>query len=404
MNEPVAPRRRIAILSRYGLADQYELAAEFRGMLAELSARNDVLHLSFRSKRPPVMPPTGVRVEEFGMTIDRQCPRDIRRKFVLMYFYLPLMAWRLRRFKPDVVFISEILPLVGLFLTWAGGLRVATAYGDWHIHNMLGRKKWMRPVLGIVEWLDRLEVRRMKGLLCRAAAAGARGRGWGLPAERIRVVRDAPDPDAFAPRDATGLRARCGFAPDDVVLLYHGIMHGGKGLDRLISWTDQMYRENHKIGLILVGGGPEESSLRRQAENLAIGHRTVFTGWLRSISEVGDYCNAADLCIAMRTAGEANARIVPGALLHSMACRKVVLAPRLEGIAEIIREGENGYMFEADNGGDFQRLVRQLIADRGGWARVATNAWVDIQENYSVAAAATKYAMALELFSGETAP
>ena len=404
MNEPTTARRRIAILSRYGLADQYDLAAEFPGMLADLAGRNEVLHLSFRSVLPPVAAPPGVRVDELGMSIDRRSPRDIRRKFVLMYFYLPLIAWRLRRFNPDVVFITEILPLVGLFLTWTAGLRVATAYGDWHIHNMLGRKAWMRPVLRLVEWLDRLEVRRMKGLLCRAAAAGARGRRWGLPAERIRVVRDAPDPEAFAPRDASALRAACGFAPDDVVILYHGIMHGGKGLDYLIDWTDALFREDPRVGLILVGGGPEEAGLRRRAAQLPIGRRTVFTGWLKTIREVGDHCNAADLCVAMRTAGEANARVVPGALLHSMACRKVVLAPRLEGIAEIVRDGDNGYLFEPDDGADFQRLVKRLIADRADWPRVAENAWRDIQDNYSVTAAARQYAAALESFAGGVAP
>ena len=393
-------RRRIAIFSRYGLADQYDLAAEFKGMLGRLAAHNEVLHLSFKSVRPAHDVPAGVQVDELRLTINRDAPKDILRKFILMYFYLPVIAWRLRRFKPDLIFLSEILPMMGLLLKWLTGARVATAYGDWHVHNMLGGSRWGKPLLAVAEKMDRFEVLRMSGLFCRAITAGARAVAWGLPPERVRVVRDAPDPTAFFPRDAAELRRQCGFLPDDVVILYHGVMHAGKGIDKLIAWTNELYLENNRIGLILVGGGAEQAALRTQAACLPIGKRTVFTGWLKTIREVGHYCCAADLCVAMRTAAEANARVVPGALLHSMACRKVVLAPRLSGVAEILREGDNGFMFTPDDGADFKQLCRRLIEQRAGWAAVAERAYQDAVTNYSVEAAARQYAEALEIFAG----
>lgn len=396
----VSQRRRIAIFSRYGLADQYDLAAEFKGMLVRLATHNDVLHLSFKSMQATPAVPAGVHVQELGLTIDRHAPRDILFKFILMYFFLPVIAWRLRRFKPDLIFLSEILPLMGLLLGWLTGARVATAYGDWHLHNMLGRHAWSKPLLQLAEKLDRFEVVRLSGLFCRAATAGARAVAWGLPQERVRIVRDAPDPTAFFPRDGSELRRQCGFLPDDIVFLYHGVMHAGKGLDKLMDWTNDLYVENNRIGLILVGGGAEQAALRERAARLPIGKRTVFTGWLKTIREVGHYCCAADLCVAMRTAAEANARVVPGALLHSMACRKVVLAPRLSGVAEILRDGDNGFMFEPDDGADFKRLCRKLMAERSTWAAVAERAYQDAAANYSVEAAARQYAEALESFAG----
>ena len=393
------PPKRIAIFSRYNLAEQYDLAAEFEGMLKELAGRSPVLHLSLRGTREPPNIPANVRVEELPLRIDRHSPRDILIKSILMYLYLPAAVVRLRRFKPDVIFLSEILPLVGLFLKWFTGSNVATAYGDWHFHNLFGRKAWGRMLLKAVEALDRFEARRLDGFLCRAAAAGERVQRWGVPADHVRVVRDAPDPEAFFPRDAQELRHRCGFSDSDVVLLYHGIMHSGKGLDKLMTWTNELYRENPGIGLILVGGGPEQAPLRERAATLEVGKRVFFTGWLKTIKEVGEFCNAADICIAMRTKAEANDRVVPGALLHSMACRKVVIGPRLSGIAEIIRDGENGFMFAADDGGDFKRLIRELIRDRAGWTRISERAYRDIVEKYSVQAAAKQYAEALEHFA-----
>lgn len=401
MSPEPTPNRpaRVAIFSRYNLADQYDLAAEFEGMLKDLASRSPVLHLSLRGPKSVANVPANVTIEELPLHVNRESPRDILAKFLLMYFYLPAAAVRLRRFKPDVIFLSEILPFVGILLKWMTGARVATAYGDWHFHNLIGRKSWSGPVLKILEALDRFEVRRLDGFFCRAAAAGERVKRWGVAADRVRVVRDAPDPEAFFPRDQRELRRRCGFADEDVVLLYHGVMHQGKGLDKLLTWTADLYRENPKIGIILVGGGPEQQNLRDLAAKLNLGARAFFTGWLKTVKEVGDYCSAADLCIAMRTKAEANDRVVPGALLHSMACRKVVIGPRLSGIAEILREGDNGFMFTPDDGDDFKKLIRTLIANRSGWDAVAERAFRDIEAHYSVQAASRQYAAALEHFA-----
>lgn len=391
-------RRRIAIFSRYPLNDQYDLAAEFKGMLETLASRNDVLHLSLRGEKPPVDIPAGVTVDELPLTIHRKSPGKILIGSLLMYLMLPLAVFRLRRFKPDGVFISEILPLVAPILKLSGA-PVATAYGDWHVHNFLGQKAWSKPFIKFTEFLERFEVRTLDGFFCRAAAARETLASLGLERERARVVYDAPDPTAFFPQDQTELRKRCGFAPDDVVLLYHGIMHQGKGLDSLVRWTADLYHEDPKVGLILVGSGPESEPLKKLVSDLGIQSRVHFTGWLKTVQEVGQYCNAADICIAMRTGAESNIHIVPGALLHSMACRKIVIGPRLPGIAEILRHGDNGFMFTADDGEDFKRLIRDLKSKRAEWPAVAERAYRDIVKNYAVPAAAAQYAAALEYFA-----
>lgn len=392
--------RRICIFSRYQIGEQFDLAAEFRPMLEILAKDRPLLHLSFRNTRPPETLPAGIELAEIPLSVDRNRPGDIVVKSLLMYFLLPLAAWRIRRFKPDLVYVPEILPLCALLLKWFCGCRVATAWGDWHVHNFLGKKWWIKPFLKTAEGLERFEARRLDGLFCRASAAGARLQSWGVPPEHIRVVFDAPDLAAFYPQDQSALREQCGFKPDDIVLLYHGVMHQGKGLDQLIHHTAALYRENPAVGLIMVGSGPELEPLKKQARELGIESRVYFTGWLKTIHEVGHYCNVADICIAMRTGAESNVHIIPGALLHSMACRKVVIGPDLPGIREVIHHQENGYVFKADDAESFMGLLRSLIAARNDWPRVADNAEEDIRRRFSVEGAASQYADALIHFAG----
>lgn len=402
MNHP--HRKTLAIFSRYQLGEQFDLAAEFRTMLEDLCLENNVVHISLKNNCLPEHVPEGLTLEEIPLRVDRRRPADVIVKSLLMYALLPLAAIKLRRHKPDLIYVSEILPLVGLTLKWACGCRVATAYGDWHIHNFLGRKWWIKPFLRFAEFLEKFECRQLDGLLCRAGAARDRLHSWGVGEDHIHVVFDAPDLTAFFPQDQEALRRQCGFDDHSIILLYHGVMHQGKGLDLLINCVADLHQENPDIGLIMVGSGPELETLRKLAQERGLSRKALFTGWLATIQQVGEYCNAADVCIAMRTGAESNIHIIPGALLHSMACRKVVVGPDLPGIREVIQPGVNGFVFTADDAGSFKNLIRQLIAHREDWTRVAARAEQDIHQRFSVEGAARAYADALVHFAGKENP
>jgi len=391
---------RIAIFNRYSLADQCDLATEFPPMIERLEARSQLTHMSFRgvaSHRTTL--PAVSSVVELPLRINRKSSRDILLKTALTYFLLPVAGLRLRRLKPDVVFLCETFPLWATILKLFSGCKLAAAYGDWHFHNILGGRRWMKPMLWVLERLDRFEIGFLSGFFCRSQTAAARLADFGVAPDRIRVVRDAPDPNAFYPQDQRELRRQCGFTNEDVVLLYHGVMHQGKGLAMLVRWVAELHADDPRIGLLLVGDGAERDALERQVEKRGITNRVYFTGWLETVREVGAFCNAADICVAMRTADRANEHIVPGALLHCMACRKVVVGPRLSGIAEIIEHGQNGFMFEPDDGENFKRLIRRLARERDQWDRIARRAYEDIAAHYSVESAAEKYADAIEHFA-----
>ena len=104
------------------------------------------------------------QVEELALSIDRASPGNILFKSMLMYIMLPAAAIRIRRFEPDVIFLTEILPLMGLFLKSTCRTNVVTAYGDWHLHNMLGRKAWCKPLLWLAETLDRFVIKSRDGI------------------------------------------------------------------------------------------------------------------------------------------------------------------------------------------------------------------------------------------------
>jgi glycosyltransferase involved in cell wall biosynthesis len=393
-------RARIAILSRYSLADQYRLAAEFRQMLEVLGRQADVLHLSLAGPHPRPDPIPGVAVDELPAAVNRASVRDILLKSLLFYALIPMVAMRLRKFQPDVIYLSEALPLYGYFLRQFSRRHVAITFGDQHLHNRFGNRFWFKPVLRTAEAIDRFELRRVEGVFSRGANSCRRIASMGVdPARIARVVYDVPHPDAFYPRDMTDLRRKCGFGETDLVLSFHGIMHQSKGIDRLLQWTADLHQEGLPIGIILVGTGPEEQNLRRFSLQVGLGNRAYFTGWLETPKDVADYCNASDVCVAMRTGDPSNRIVVPGSIIHCLACRKVVMAPRMPGMAELIQDRVNGLLFTPDDGADFKRLVRELAQNPPLRESLSAQAYRDSVEKFSIAAASQAYAEALLQFA-----
>ena len=101
----------------------------------------------------------------------------------------------------------------------------------------------------------------------------------------------------------------------------------------------------------------------------------------------------------MRTGDPSNQIVVPGSIIHCLACRKVVMAPRMPGMAELIQDRVNGLLFTPDDGPDFKRLVREIAQNPSLRESLSAQAYKDSVEKFSIAAAAQAYAEALLQFA-----
>jgi glycosyltransferase involved in cell wall biosynthesis len=135
-------------------------------------------------------------------------------------------------------------------------------------------------------WLSRLATRLGKswrGLLLRSAdgylaytSAGAGHlRSAGMPGERIATVCNTVDVDfqrvlaaeaAAEPKDET--RSVLGVPPEVPVLLYFGRFLPSKRVDLLIAYVRHANARGRRVHAVIIGGGTEESALRKQAADV----------------------------------------------------------------------------------------------------------------------------------------
>ncbi|WP_393082889.1 glycosyltransferase [Streptomyces sp. LN704] len=102
-------------------------------------------------------------------------------------------------------------------------------------------------------------------------------RRWGVPGPRIEVVPNGIDVDRFRfdPVLRERTRRRLGLPADAYVVGGVGRLAAGKRFDVLIRALAQLPPDHW---LLLVGGGTEESVLRRTAQRAGVADRVLFTG------------------------------------------------------------------------------------------------------------------------------
>ncbi|QNP72635.1 glycosyltransferase [Streptomyces roseirectus] len=102
-------------------------------------------------------------------------------------------------------------------------------------------------------------------------------RRWGVPGPRIEVVPNGIDLARFRfdPVARHRTRRRLGLPEDAYVIGGIGRLSAGKRFDVVIEALAQLPDDHW---LLLVGGGPEESVLRRTAHDAGVADRVLFTG------------------------------------------------------------------------------------------------------------------------------
>ncbi len=180
---------------------------------------------------------------------------------------------------------------------------------------------------------------------------------WGWEEERFVHVPNFIDSHCFIPRFDAGEE-----------FVYFGRLSGEKGVSTLIRAAAAA-----GVGIRIIGGGPDEDSLRELAAET--GARATFTGYLRG--EPLHEAIRASRAVVLPSEWYENA---PLSILESYALGKPVIAASIGGIPELIREGETGAVFSSGSVeqlahllGLFRHYSNSTLAGMGKAAR----AWVE---------------------------
>ncbi|QGX40075.1 TIGR04063 family PEP-CTERM/XrtA system glycosyltransferase [Permianibacter aggregans] len=192
----------------------------------------------------------------------------------------------------------------------------------------------------------------------------------GIPAEKITVIPNAVDIEKFdvIEQKKSTLLQRFGLQ-DCTVLGFLGSFYAYEGLDLLLDAMAKLKASQPNLRLLLVGGGPQEQALKAQAKQLGLEQQVIFVGRVPH-AEVGDYYSLVDVLVYPRHKMRLTDLVTPLKPLEAMAQKKLVLASDVGGHHELIRDGDNGYLFAADNVNALVDKIQQVLAEREHWPAI----------------------------------
>lgn len=164
-------------------------------------------------------------------------------------------------------------------------------------------------------------------------------RHYHVPGEKIEVVYNGVDLEAFHPRNTAlfrrSLRKELKIPLDSMVILFLGSGFRRKGLNALISSLPRLKKEILQVALI-VAGKDHIQSYRETARALGVERNILFLGPTQRAKEL----HAASDLFALPTIYEP----FSNACLEAMATGIPVLTTPQNGVAELIQDGQNGFL------------------------------------------------------------
>ncbi|MBZ0110437.1 MAG: glycosyltransferase family 4 protein [Candidatus Scalindua rubra] len=129
-----------------------------------------------------------------------------------------------------------------------------------------------------------------------------------------------------------------------------------KGHKYLISAAKRIIKEFDNTVFMFVGDGYLESRLEKQAEALGIRKNIIFAGWRNDVIEVLDLFDI----LVLPSLNEGMGKV----LIEGMALGKPIVASRVGGIIDLVKNGDNGILVSPRDSDALGEAILTLIRNK----------------------------------------
>ncbi len=162
----------------------------------------------------------------------------------------------------------------------------------------------------------------------------------GIPQEKLNILHSTINVNLFKPNNVT----------KEYDIIFVGRLAEVKRLDKLIKATKEIVQKIPNVKICIVGSGPLEITLKTQVKEYNLTSNFDFVGLQSNIYE---WLNKAEIFV-MTSDSEG----LPCAMMEAMSCGLLCLGPDVNNMADLLVEGETGYLFQTN---DIEELSNKLI-------------------------------------------
>lgn len=197
----------------------------------------------------------------------------------------------------------------------------------------------------------------------------------GVPRECITAVPTGVDLAPYRQGEPGNLRAELGLPPQVPLVGTVAILRKKKGHTELLEAANEVLRDFPDAHFIFAGDGPQQENLRKRIAELGLEGRVHLLGLRRDVINI---LKSLDLFV-LPTYQEA----LGTAFIEAGATGRPAIGTKVDGVPEVIQDGETGLLVPPKNAGALAIAIRSLLADPSRRQAMGNAAADYVATNYS---------------------
>ena len=201
----------------------------------------------------------------------------------------------------------------------------------------------------------------------------------GVPADKIEVIYSGTDLARFHPGvDGSALRRELGLRPDQPLVTQIGI-RSWRGNDDVLDAMVRVHRAVPEARLLFVGALPARiASIGDKARDRGLAGVVIVLGHREDVPEV---LAGSDLVVDASYAGLG----LTGSIREALAVETPVVATDLEGMPELIADGETGFLVPPRNPDALAQAILRMLENPGRAKAMARAGRKRVEASFSLA-------------------
>ncbi|MFD2760845.1 N-acetyl-alpha-D-glucosaminyl L-malate synthase BshA [Lentibacillus juripiscarius] len=191
--------------------------------------------------------------------------------------------------------------------------------------------------------------------------------------KEIEVIYNFVNEANYTKKTLPGIRRQYGIKPNDKVIIHISNFRKVKRLEDVI-YTFHKIHDQLNAKLLLVGDGPEYSSIYQLVRKLGLTDDVLFLGKQKNVN---DLFSISDLKLLMSE--KESFGLV---LLEAMSCEVPCIGTNVGGIPEVIKHNETGFIVELGDTDRAAAYATDLLHNEEALERFSRNALVHAREKF----------------------
>jgi glycosyltransferase involved in cell wall biosynthesis len=204
----------------------------------------------------------------------------------------------------------------------------------------------------------------------------------GVPEKKIAIIPNGIDLSEYAELPPKGsFKKKFNIPEDRKIILYLGRIHKIKGIDVLVKAYAHLKNEMNVNDAVLVVAGPDDGFLNEVKSltyNLGIADSVLFTGPLYGRDKLEAFVDSEVYVLPSRY------ETFPMTILEAYACGKPIVASRVGGLKDLVKNEETGLLFEPGNVEQLAKSIFNLLNDNGAAKEMGLKGKNYVRKNFTI--------------------